>query len=327
MKRRWANILRVLISAGALIFLFWRIVNPGETLTALRQANLRYLALALFLYLSSLVVRAYRWFILLRGLDSNVSFGRLVRLYFVGQFFSSFLPTQFGGDVMRALELTEETDSSAAVGTVLLDRMSGLLVLLLMGLVALPFVAARMDPWLIWLLIAVAGGGLVAGVVVLQGRFLRRITAWLPPSLSLAGQGSLAQIYAAVTGCGWRAMMGAFAVSVGFNLINVLINWLCGQAVDVGVDLGYFFIVTPIISVSGMVPSIGGWGVREAVSTAIFAPIGADADVAAALGISIGGVTLAAGLLGGLFYGIERLLGWRMRRQSPDPLQNDHQFK
>jgi len=327
MKKRRLNILRVLISVGALVFLFWKVVNPDETFGALRQAHLRYLLAALLLYVSSLVIRAYRWFLLLRGLHLDVSLGRLVRLYFVGQFFSSFLPTQFGGDVMRALELTEDTESSAAVGTVLLDRMTGLMVLLLMGLIALPFLAGEMEPWLIWLLLGVAGAGLIGGALVLEGRLLRRITTWLPSRISLAGQGPLAQIYAAVTGCGWKAVMGAFAVSVGFNLINILINWLCGRAVDVGVDLGYFFIASPLLSVSGMVPSIGGWGVREAVSTAVFAPIGADADVATALAISLGGVTLTTGLLGGVVYGIERLRGLQVGRHLTDPQHDDHQLE
>jgi len=254
MNKRKLNVLRVLISVGALVFLFLTVANPDETWGALSNAHLRYLLLALLLYISSLVIRAYRWFLLLRGLRIQVSFFRLVRLYFVGQFFSSFLPTQFGGDVMRALELTEDTESPAAVGTVLLDRMTGLLVLLLMGLAALPFLAGRMEPWLVWLLVGVAGGGLVGGALVLEGRFLRRLTAWLPSRFSLSGEGALAQIYAAVTGCGWRAVAGAFGVSVVFNLINILINWLCGMAVDVGVGLGYFFIASPLLSVSGMIP-------------------------------------------------------------------------
>ncbi len=193
--------------------------------------------------------------------------------------------------------------------------MTGLLVLFMMGLVVLPFNAARMELWLVWLLLGVAGGGLVAGGLALEGKLLRRLTGWLPPALSLAGQGPLAKVYTAITGCGRRAVLNAFGVSVIFNLVNVLINWLCGQAVGAGVGLGYFFVATPLLSVSGLIPSIGGWGVREAVSTAIFAPAGAGENVAAALGMALGGVTLAASLVGGVIYGIEGLRGLRARRR------------
>jgi hypothetical protein len=319
------NALRIVISVGALLFLFWRVVSPGETLEVLRRAHLRYLLTAYLLFVLSLVIRAYRWTILLRGLDPTIPFRRLVRLYFVGQFFSSFLPTQFGGDVMRALELTEDTDASAAVGTVLLDRMTGLLVLLAMGLVMLPFVAAQLEGWLVLLLVGLAGGGLVLGALILEGRVLRRATRWLPKALSLTGQGALAKTYAAVTGCGWQALSQAFLVSVAFNLINILINWLCGRAVGMGIGLGYFFAATPILSVSGMIPSIGGWGVREVVSTALFTPANVDENVAVALGLALNGITLGAGLVGGLVYGIERLQSLRSGPPTGGSQRDDHQ--
>jgi uncharacterized membrane protein YbhN (UPF0104 family) len=312
MKKHWPNLLRMLISAGVLAFLFWKI-GLDKTLVVLLQADLRYLLTALLLFLLSMVIRAYRWLVLLHGLDPTIPFGRLLRLYFVGAFFNTFLPTTFGGDVVRALELTRDTNSSAAIGTVLLDRMTGLLVLFVMGLIVLPFHAANMEPWLVWLLLVVAGGGLVAGALALEGRLLRRLTGRLPATLSLTGQGSLAQVYAAVTGCGWRAVSSAFAVSVAFNVVNVLINWLCGQAMGAGVSLGYFVVVTPLLSVSGLVPSIGGWGIREAVSTAVFAPAGVDANVAVAFGMALNGIALAAGIVGGIIYGIEGLRGLRTR--------------
>lgn len=319
MTKRRMNMLRILISAGALIFLFWKVVSPDETFDVLRRAHLRPLLGALLLFVVSLVIRAYRWIVLLRGLDSDVPFSRLVHLYFVGQFFSSFLPTQFGGDVMRALELTEDTESPAAVGTVLLDRMIGLLILFVIGLVALPFVATRIAPWLVWLLIIVSSTGLAAGVLVLEGRLLRRVSAWLPQAISLSGEGSLAKIYAAVTGCGWEAVAGASAVSLGFNIVNILINWLAAQAVGIPTSLGYFFVVTPILSISGLIPSIGGWGVREAVSTALFAPVGVAESAAVALGITLNGISLATGLFGGILYGIGRLSSRQKDQEKPKP--------
>ena len=273
MKRdRWLNLARLLISAAALGFLFWKI-GLGETVAVLRTADLRLLWLAFGLSLLSLVIRAGRWAVLLRALDLQVPFGRLVQLYFVGAFFNSFLPSGFGGDVVRALELTQDTPSPAAAGTVLVDRMSGLLVLFARGLGALPFSAARLAGWLVWLLVGVAGGGLLAGALLLEGRALRWATARLPNWLSLAGSGPLGRIYAAVTGCGWRAVGQALAISLVFNLINILINFLCGRAVGIGLDLGYFFITAPLISITLLVPiSVGGVGVRDWATVALFGP-------------------------------------------------------
>jgi uncharacterized membrane protein YbhN (UPF0104 family) len=302
-KINWMNVVRVLITVVALAFLFLT-VDVRDLLATLASADLLYLGTAFLLFVLSLGLRAYRWFVLLQGLDPEVPFGRLLRLYFVGQFFSQFLPSGYGGDVVRALELTQDTESSAAIGTVLLDRATGLLVNFGIGLIVLPFVAARLESWLVAALIVVAGGGLIGGGLVLEGRLLRRITHWLPAKISLAGEGPLAKVYAAITGCGWPAILRAFGVSVLFNVMNVVINWLCGRALDIGVGPGYFFVVTPLLSVSTLFPSIGGWGIRENVSRALFAPTGAADETAAALGASIGLITLASGLVGGIVHGI-----------------------
>lgn len=301
-RKRWLNAARALISVGALGFLLWRI-GLGATLDVLRGADLRLLLAALGLFALSLVIRAFRWAVLLRALDLRVPFRRLVHLYFVGQFFSSFLPSQFGGDVVRALELIEDAPPPAAVGTVLVDRMAGLMVLLAMGLAALPFSAPRLVPWLVWLLLVVAVGGLVAGGLLLEGRLLRRATAWLPDRVSLAGSGALGRVYAAVTGCGWRAIGGALAVSLLFNAVNVLINFLCGRAVGMDLGFDYFLITAPLISVSGMIPiSVGGIGARDWVTVALFGPAGVDGNSAAAMSLSLYAVSAASGLIGGALY-------------------------
>ncbi len=316
-KKRWLNLLRILISVGILTVLFWRI-GLGETLTVLRQADLRCWLIALGLFLCSLAIRAWRWLVLIRGLGAVVNFWRLLRLYFVGAFFNALLPSSFGGDVVRAIELTQDTDPSAAVGTVLVDRMTGLLTLFAMGLTALLFIARRLPIELTAVIVGVAGGGLIVGGMILEGRLLKRLGACLPAPLSLTGEGPLAKIYAAVTGCGRRAILQACAISLFFNLLNVLINWLCGQTVGAQVGLGYFFAITPLLSVSGLIPSIGGWGVREATSAALLMPLGVDERVAVALGLALGAINLTAGLSGGVIYALEGWMGLRANAQKVD---------
>ncbi len=317
-RKVWLGIARALVGIGALTFLLWKI-GVGETVAVLRSADFRLLGLAFGLFAISLVIRAARWAVLLRALSLRVPFGRLIYLYFVGAFFNSFLPTGFGGDVVRALELTQDAPTTAAVGTVLVDRMTGLLVLLALGLGALPFSAADLAPWLVWTLVGIAGGGLLAGTLLLEGRFLRRITAWLPERFSLDGPGFLGRLYAAVTGCGWRAVVQALAISLLFNLVNILINFLCGRAVGIDLPLGYFFITAPLISISLMVPvSIGGVGVRDWTVVALFGSAGVSSNAAASMSLSMYAVSAAAGLVGGAMYAAEGVRTIR-RRGSPAP--------
>jgi uncharacterized membrane protein YbhN (UPF0104 family) len=310
MKKQWTNVLRIAVTVIALAVLAWTI-DVRQLLSEFRQVDLRLLLAAFLLYLTGLVIRAYRWLVLVRALDRRIAFRRLLKLYFVGQFFSTFLPTAFGGDVVRALELTEDTDTSVAVGTVLLDRMSGLMVLFAMGLAVLPFSLSLVPLPLILTIVGVAGGGLLAGALVLQGRFLRAITGRLPRAISLAGEGPLARVHAAITSCGHRAVWSAFGVSCVFNVMNVVMNWLVARALGINLNLGYFFAVTPLIAVSLLVPSLGGWGVREMVTQALFASAGAEKG--AAIGVLIGVVALGAGLIGGVVYGVDAVRGLRNR--------------
>lgn len=299
MNKRLSNLLRVAVSVGLLAFVLCT-NDAGTIWSELRQSDLRYLLAALTLVLLSLVIRAYRWLVLIRGLGPDVPFTRLLHLYFVGQFFSTFLPTTYGGDVIRAFELTEDTDSSAAVGTVLLDRLTGLMMLALIGLLVLPFQMERMAEWLVWLLLGLMLAILVGGALLIEGRLLRWLTARLPSKLSLVGQGPLAKVYSAVTGCGWRAVGRAFGVSLVFNVVNVVINWLCGRAMGTGISIGFFFVISTLFSIAGLIPSIGGWGVRETLGTAVFGSVGP--EKAAAWGIALNLIMLAAGLVGGAVY-------------------------
>ncbi len=119
--------LSTLLKLGVTLLGLWLSLRELDLPTlghTLRQANRGWLLWGLLLISASMVLRAWRWSLLLRGLGIHVSFWRLVALYFVGSFFNTFLPSGFGGDVVRVLELTKEVDVDVATGTVLLDRFS-----------------------------------------------------------------------------------------------------------------------------------------------------------------------------------------------------------
>jgi uncharacterized protein (TIRG00374 family) len=128
MRKRWWSIARVFISLGLLTFVLLTIglERIGRTLL---QAQPGPLLIAFSFFVAGVVVRAVRWRALVLALDLNVPLGRLVYLYFVGTFFNTFLPTGFGGDVVRVLELSQDAQTTVVFGTVVLDRLTGLLVL------------------------------------------------------------------------------------------------------------------------------------------------------------------------------------------------------
>ena len=84
---------------------------------------------------------------------------RLVRLYFVGTFFNIFLLSGFGGDAIRMMELARHSKRTPeAIVTVLVDRATGLWVLFVLALLALPFGASGIPQETVLLIPSGTGG-------------------------------------------------------------------------------------------------------------------------------------------------------------------------
>lgn len=315
-RRLWANLFRVALSVTALVLLL-REVGSADVVEVLKDAGPGYLGAAFLLFLLGIVIRVFRWRALLHGLGVTPPFRLLLKLYLVGNFFNTVLPSGFGGDVVRVVELAQQNRQSAAVGTVIVDRLTGILSLMALGLAVLPFTQG-LAPWLVWMFVVIAIVGLFGGALLLEGRLLRRITARLlqarlPQALSLAGQGKLADIYAAVSGSGARAIWQALALSTLFNLVNIAIYWLCGLAVGIEVPLGFYFVFVPLLSLTLLIPiSVGGLGARDWVAQPLFGSVGVPDAVAAGMTLLVYAVTLAVGLIGLTIYLVEGLAGlWK----------------
>jgi uncharacterized membrane protein YbhN (UPF0104 family) len=309
-NRPWlGNLLKVLISVGALSWVLSQIPFQ-EVLDSIRGANGWLLGLGYLLFLLSLFVRAGRWLVLLRGLGSQVPFWRLVELYFVGSFFNAFLPSGFGGDVVRAAEVTRDVEGGTAVGTVLVDRLSGLMVLFAMALAVLPLGAGLLPPEIVWPLAAVALVGLAMSGALLQGGLLRRVSPFLDRVLparvaalvSPTGDGPVGRVLSAVTGCGRRAVGLALAASLVFN--SMLVGWwtVCGLALGLDLPLVAYITFIPVLSLALMVPSIGGLGVREGLAPLLFGTVGVGEPQAVALSLVVWVLNRGTGVVGGIVY-------------------------
>jgi glycosyltransferase 2 family protein len=301
MRKHLSTLFKLLVTIGGLAYVVWQ-VPLGEVRAALTNVNWGWVLVCFMLMNTSLLVRAYRWNLLLRGLGIPVRFPRLVELYFVGSFFNILLPSGFGGDFVRAMEVAQDVPANVAAGTVIVDRMTGLLALFLMALAALPFRPDSFPDALFTLVTLSSLVGLAAGFLLLEGRVIQRFGRWLPPRFSPAGDGPVGRLFQAVQGVGWRAILGALLISLLFNLI--LVGWwvAAGLALNLQVPTAYYLLVVPILSVALLIPSIGGLGLREALAPPLFAGAGLTDHQAVALSLIVFAVTRLSGLLGAPVY-------------------------
>ncbi len=301
MRKHLSTLLKIGVTLVGIILIITK-MDLSRIGAVLASINWLWAALALALITASLFLRAYRWQLLLHGLGVPIPFTQLANLYFVGNFFNAFLPSGFGGDVMRVVEASRNIPISIATGTVLVDRLTGLLMLFVMGLLALPFRPASFSAEQTWIVAAVSIIGLIAGFVLLEGSLIRRFGGWLPGKLSPVGDGPIAQVLEAVQGCGWTAVFQALAVSTLFNLTLTAWWWLAGKALGFDIAYSYYLLVIPILSITLLVPSISGLGVRENIAPFLFASAGLVSEEAAALSFLVFLLMRISSLFGGPVY-------------------------
>ena len=305
------NLGRIGVSVALLAWVL-RSAGLGQLVEAARGADWRLYGLAGGLALLGIVIRALRWQALLNAVGARVPFHRTLYLYFVGAFFNTFLPTGFGGDVVRVLEIGPGATSEQAAGTALVDRLTGFIVLFALALAALPFAYRLLPPGTAGLIGLAAAGVLLASALLFEGRLLRTLTGWLPRALSLAGDAWIGKTYAVITACGRRGVGQALLYSLWFNLQLMVESVLVARALGVDVSPWVFFLFVPITTAALLVPiSIAGFGVREGLYVALFGQLGVEPALAVALSLLTYSLDILCGLVGGAVYLAAGVLGLR----------------
>ncbi len=291
--KQWLKWLRPIVSAGLLGLLAWR-TNWGQLGHAFSGMNPVLWAGAFGLYVLSQVISAFRWQLLARPLDFDGSVTQFTGLYFIGMFFNLVLPTSVGGDVIRAWYLDGRSGRRmAAFLSVAIDRVSGLMILLLVACVAVlvyPFALPALVTGSVW--------GMAAGLVV--AFFLLPV---LTRRLRLLDR--LARIQRDVVAFlrHPRLLVGTTVLSFGVQATNVLLVWLLGLAIGVSVPAAYYWVFVPMVSLLTVLPiSLNGMGVREGCTALFLAPLGVSPDTAVCLALLWFTVLAAASLCGGVVY-------------------------
>ncbi|MBP7275473.1 MAG: flippase-like domain-containing protein [Kiritimatiellae bacterium] len=124
--------IKIAISLGMLAVLFIRVpwAELGDSVRSMRAG---YVAVTVALSFVLVASSCAKWWMILRMTGHRVPFLTLYRWYFVGYFYSNFLPSNVGGDVARVWlagrRIGSQRDSLVAVFA---ERFTGMLFLLLM---------------------------------------------------------------------------------------------------------------------------------------------------------------------------------------------------
>lgn len=311
-RNKLFNLAKVLVTL-TLLTVVALTVDLSQVWGAISKASWLYLLLALGLYQVGIVVRSYRWQALLRAQDVHVPFSKLLELYYVGTFFNNFLPTGFGGDVVKMYELSRYgANSEVAVSTVLADRIIGLIILFAMALLALPFSVRLVPTSFIIALLAIIFGFTLVLVLFLNKHLYDYLTRHFGIVRRLFARPKLSAFYASFAHYNGHSLWKSLLASVLFNVILIVVYILLGRSVAVNISMAYYLIYIPIISSLTILPiSISGLGVREGSYVLLFGQAGVAKPQALAMSLLFYVLNVVTGVVGGILYLIQSARGVR----------------
>ncbi len=304
MKGKVFLLVRVLVTV-AILFALFKFIPYEKLIEVYRDSRKSYLLLGFFIFFLCQIIGIFRWRFLLSSLGVNISIREAVYSCFCGLFLNLFFPSFVASDVFRGFCISyRHGDTGKVASSVLMDRFSGAVVLVLVALLA--FIVGRgivpNEGVVISLVILCAIVGFLSLAIFSRSffRFLIRVFK-RKPRLEEKLISFHDKLYF------FRKNPKVFAKSFLFSLpIQLLMPtgfFIVSRAFDVNVGAIYFFIVVPIVTAIALIPiTIAGAGTREASAIYFFSLVGIEKSIG--LGISLFNLIylVSMSIIGGIFY-------------------------
>lgn len=300
MKSRVLLVAKATLSA-ALIALLLRSIDAATLASQLRELSAASLAIATTLIALQAMLLGWRWHRIVALLGGHLSVSNAVWWVFVGLFFNNALPTSVGGDAVRIWQLRKSGEPLAlSIGSVAIERGTGLVLLALLISACTPAVWTMIGPQSLRLGLAALGPALLAGLI--GAAFVdKAIGAWLPAAsrqaLAWLGDGlrSLAARPAAL------AEVGMLGVTASFT--GLLSAYVLGHGLGIALSLPAYIVLAGGAVLLTVLPiSLGGWGVREIGMVGLLGAVGIPAERALLLSLAWGALPLLVSLPAGVVW-------------------------
>lgn len=296
MKKWLGFALKVGVSIGILALIAARtdISRIGTLLASVESSTI---VAAFLLALAQTVLVAYRWVLVMRAVGVSVGLWPALQAVLVSLLLNQCLPSFVGADAYRMYWLYRESNRlGPAVRSVLIDRMLGMIALIVMFAAGIALLFQRLgDPavksGLLMLLLCSLGGAIAffTGDLLPSGwqrlRALRELAKVSAPARALmltARSGIIIGVMGILVHVFTAVVMFMFARNLGLPL--TLLDCL--------------LFMPPIILLASVPISIAGWGVREGVMVGALSMIGIGTKPALALSVLMGFTALANGVIG-----------------------------
>jgi len=257
--------LGILLSAALLAVVLYR-ADLSKVAAALRGADYRYLPLVVVIYLTSFLLRSWRWGILLRPVKPGISFGRLFSTIMIGWTANNLLPAK-AGEFVRAYLIgkRESISKSASLATIVVERILDGFILLIFLFASMLLIANPLATLDFGLYVLAAFMVILAVLAIMTFKkdlvlaYFKKAVSIFPTRFSasvirlfqsfLEGLGSLRDARLALKG---------LALSGGLWAIEALVYYLILRSFGLALPVYAAIVLLAVINVGVVLPSAPG---------------------------------------------------------------------
>jgi glycosyltransferase 2 family protein len=305
----WRSVVKVLVSAALIAWLLHR-VGFEKISDRIFSAQWNWLMMGIVAFAVSNILGGWQWYLLLRAKNIRLSFWRVQSFYHVGLFFSNFLMGGIGGDAFRVYDVGKSSgDLTNALSTVFFDRFIGFMIITSLAVataaIALPALIATTTGYIIACVLVMW----IAGMVLLFNERLARKFTWISRIVPGRVYTKAREIYYSLNQLRHdrHVLIGVFGISFMVQSLRILTHFLMACSVGIKISPVYFFVFIPIIALVSSLPiSVGGIGVREQSSVALFSQVGIASSPVVAFEFLAYFVSIITSLPGGIIFVIRK---------------------
>lgn len=303
MKKGALLVFKVAVSIGLIVFLL-NSVGWEDIWSKVSEIDSMLLAVAAFIVALQFPISASKWRLSLRQHELEYSYSYLQTVQCIGYFLNNFLPTGIGGDAYRFIRtVPKDGAKSGALSAILLERIVGLLSLLIMAFVAALIVWQEKDVALLNTLMPI---GLGLAAVALPGVFIAYRIGLIKKLEQLPKVGEklapLTENLRLINRPN-MTMFGFIALSFAFQITAIVIMYVLFEAAGYSVSLLECAVICAFGGIVVMLPiSIAGIGVLEGATVSAAVALGHPAEPAIIAALSLRFLTIPASVTCGLIF-------------------------
>ena len=293
--------LRLAVSIALLAYILY-IVDVEVMVEQFRGIDRSAYGVAILMGVAGIGISAKRWQIILHSYEEHNGYWEVFSIYYLGAYSNLFLPGNIGGDAVKAYSMSSRTnDCVHAYSSVIIERLVGLVGLLLVGICAVVLVPAELPRRAVFVFLVLSAVVFVfLGFLFSDVDFNPLVPSILPDRLPT----EIGRVRRSIREFRneYRVLALTLVYSLFFQLTAVLVYYATSIAIGVNVSILVLLVVIPIIQLLLIIPaSIHGYGVRETLFVVFFTEIGLTVNEAVVYSLLVGFAVLIAASFGALF--------------------------